>query len=128
MKTNPYSEEIATFQLSLMDSDLKRRATSVSDPPEDPSTSSSVARLPCSYGDVELPRAKIMSSKDLIAVLLSLLSDIEKGGQDANGKLQRFFELCDQLKVTVLLINNFVGAKVYCLKVALFCLFCVKWT
>ena len=81
-----------------MDSELKRRATSVSDPPEDPSTSSSVARLPCSYGDVELPRAKIMSSKELIAALLSLLSDVEKGGQDANGKLQRFFELCDQLK------------------------------
>ena len=33
-----------------------------------------------------------------------------------------------KLKVTVLLINNFVGAKVYCLKVALLCLFCVKWT
>ena len=32
------------------------------------------------------------------------------------------------VKVTVLLINNFVGAKVYCLKVALLCLFCVKWT
>ena len=31
------------------------------------------------------------------------------------------------IKVTVLLINNFVGAKVYCLKVAL-CFFCVKWT
>ena len=29
------------------------------------------------------------------------------------------------LKVTVLFINNFVGAKVYCLKVALLC---VKWT
>ena len=32
------------------------------------------------------------------------------------------------IKVTVLLINNFVGAKVYCLKVALLSLFCVKWT
>ena len=32
------------------------------------------------------------------------------------------------VKVTVLLINNFVGAKVYCLKVALLLLFCVKWT
>ena len=31
-------------------------------------------------------------------------------------------------KVTVLLISNFIGAKVYCLKVALLCLFCVKWT
>ena len=30
--------------------------------------------------------------------------------------------LMDQLKVTVLLINNFVGAKVYCLKLALLCL------
>ena len=32
------------------------------------------------------------------------------------------------VKVTVLLINNFIGAKVYCLKVALLCLFCIKWT
>ena len=32
------------------------------------------------------------------------------------------------IKVMVLLINNFVGAKVCCLKVALLCLFCVKWT
>ena len=31
-------------------------------------------------------------------------------------------------KVTVLLFNNFVGAKVYCLKVALLGLFCVIWT
>ena len=31
-------------------------------------------------------------------------------------------------KVTVLLINNFIGAKVYCLKVAPLCFFCVKWT
>ena len=36
--------------------------------------------------------------------------------------------ITNQLKVTVLLINNFVGAKVYCLKLALLCLFCVKWT
>ena len=31
-------------------------------------------------------------------------------------------------KVTVLLINNFIGAKVYCLKVASLCFFCIKWT
>ena len=36
--------------------------------------------------------------------------------------------LLESIKVTVLLINNFIGAKVYCLKVALLCLFCVKWT
>ena len=33
-----------------------------------------------------------------------------------------------RFKVTVLLVNNFVGAKVDCLKVALLCLFCIKWT
>ena len=32
------------------------------------------------------------------------------------------------IKVTVLSINNFVGAKVYYLKVASLCFFCVKWT
>ena len=32
------------------------------------------------------------------------------------------------VKVTVLLINNFIGAKAYCVKLALLCLFCAKWT
>ena len=39
-----------------------------------------------------------------------------------------FKRLPRNLKVTALLINNFIGAKVYCLKLALLCLFCVKWT
>lgn len=89
-------ETVATFQFSLMDSELQR-ATSGSDPPKDPSTSSLVVRLPYSYGDMELPRAKKINY-ELIAALLSLLSDIDKGGQGADAKLQRFFRLCDQLK------------------------------
>ena len=79
-----------------------KRAKIGSDPPEDISVSSSAERMSCRDGDMDLKekdnitRAKIMSSKELIAELLRLLSDIEKGVQD--DKLQRFFKLCDQLK------------------------------
>ena len=84
-----------------MDSKVKR-AKIGSDRPEDNSISSSAERMSCRDGDMELKekdditRAKIMSSKELIAELLRLLSVIEKGVQD--DKLQRFFKLCDQLK------------------------------
>ena len=92
-----------------MDSKVKR-AKIGSDPPENTSISSSAERIPCSDGDMEsketddVPRAKMMSSKELIAELLRLLSDIEKGAQDTNAslKLQNFFKLCDQLKRQVL--------------------------
>ena len=84
-----------------MGSEVKR-ATIGSDSPEDISISSSAERMPCRDRDMELKekdditRAKIMSSKELVAELLRLLSDIEKGVQD--DKLQKFFKLCDQLK------------------------------
>ena len=46
-----------------------------------------------------------------------------------NNKGQTIYKMYDlYFKVTVLLINNFIGAKVYCLKVASLCFFCVKWT
>ena len=74
--------------------------------------------MSCRDGDMELKekdditRAKIMSSKELIAELLRLLSDIEKGVQD--DKLQRFFKLCDQLKRQVQgKLNIYIATRVH---------------
>ena len=78
-----------------MDLEVKR-ATIGSDPPEDASISSSTESMLCCDRDMELKekdditRAKIMSSKELIAELPRLLSDIEKGVQEPNDKLQKF--------------------------------------